>query len=759
MAMDKNSPHPTSSEPMNPPASDAGRRPISPLIRWGFRLAACFGVPLVLVTMAEAIARWSGVGYRTDFFSPRQTTTGLVWSENPTFGYRFFPKELARVPTPLLMAGTKPKGTHRIFVFGESAALGDPEPAFGLGRYLEALLEEHYPGSRFEVIPAAMTAINSHALLPIARECTRHEGDLWVVYMGNNEFVGPFGAGTVLGPQVPPLPWIRATLALHRLHLVQWMEEIIRSKPSGSQPAAWGGMKMFLEAQVPPADPRKAKVYSAFERNLNDLLEAARAHEIPVILCTVGSNLKDCAPFASTNSPALQPLEAESIRTAFDKGERNITEGRWSEARNRFNDAVQKAPGNAALFFELARCELALSNPAAARSAFIQARNFDSLPFRADSSVNDVIRRVAAQRKMELVDTVEILERNSPQGIPGNEFFHDHVHLNFRGNYLLARSIAEDIRLNPFKGLATEKATNSVWAVFEQASARLALTDWDERRVLDNMGRRISEPPFSTQLNHTNELERLRSELRRIRSRRTARTVSEARNLYESVLQREPSDYWVRGNFAKFLEDNELWSEAHSAWTSLQQQLPWEPGPYLFLGKVALREKMPDEALKYFDQALAIRPDLSDALLEKGRIWVGKKEFDKARTSGEMALQYQPNNGRIHLALAEIEIAGGNTNAAIARLREAVDHQPSLWEAYYLLGLQHVARSDWENAREQFATAVQLRPDYAPARFNLAVALTRLNQLGAARNELEAVVRLDPENAKAREYLKSLQGK
>ena len=71
---------------------------------------------------------------------------------------------------------------------------------------LESLLSLRHPGTRFEVVNAAMTAINSHVILPIARDCARADGDIWVLYMGNNEVVGPFGAGTVFGPATPPLP-------------------------------------------------------------------------------------------------------------------------------------------------------------------------------------------------------------------------------------------------------------------------------------------------------------------------------------------------------------------------------------------------------------------------------------------------------------------------------------------------------------------------------------------------------------------------
>jgi len=91
---------------------------------------------------------------------------------------------MAREPYALKLAEKKPPGTIRIFVFGESAAYGDPQPDFGLPRMLDAVLSGGFPGQRFEVINVAMTAINSHAILPIARECARREGDVWVIYMG-----------------------------------------------------------------------------------------------------------------------------------------------------------------------------------------------------------------------------------------------------------------------------------------------------------------------------------------------------------------------------------------------------------------------------------------------------------------------------------------------------------------------------------------------------------------------------------------------
>ena len=67
---------------------------------------------------------------------------------------------------------------------------------------LQAMLELRYPGTHFEVVNAAIVAINSNVILPIARDCAAASADIWVIYMGNNEVVGPFGAGTVFGQPI-----------------------------------------------------------------------------------------------------------------------------------------------------------------------------------------------------------------------------------------------------------------------------------------------------------------------------------------------------------------------------------------------------------------------------------------------------------------------------------------------------------------------------------------------------------------------------
>src|SRR5437667_7066107 len=107
-----------------------------------FRRVAALVLPLFILFGTELALRLLGFGYPAGFFVRSETGPPGLFRENPKFGWRFFPHGLARAPDPLRLSKTKPSGTCRIFVFGESAALGDPEPAYGFLRILEVLIEE-----------------------------------------------------------------------------------------------------------------------------------------------------------------------------------------------------------------------------------------------------------------------------------------------------------------------------------------------------------------------------------------------------------------------------------------------------------------------------------------------------------------------------------------------------------------------------------------------------------------------------------------
>jgi hypothetical protein len=285
---------------------------------WAFRMAALSLLPFLLVIL-EVGLRIGGYGYPTQFFLPLKIGNENFLVPNEAFALRYFPPETSRKPEPQRMRAVKPPGAVRIFVFGESAALGDPEPAYGASRYLQVLLRERFPRTEFEVINVAFTAINSHVILPIAHDCAREQGDIWIVYMGNNEMVGPFGAATIFGAQAPPRWVVKVVTGIQRTRTGQWLTAALRKVGGRSARASsWKGMEMFLENRVPPGSGKKEPVYRNFAQNLDDILEAGLDAHTKIILNTVAVNLKDSPPFASlanSNLPAATRVERDASLT------------------------------------------------------------------------------------------------------------------------------------------------------------------------------------------------------------------------------------------------------------------------------------------------------------------------------------------------------------------------------------------------------------------------------------------------------------
>jgi len=138
---------------------------------WCFRLLVATGVPLVFLGMVELILRLVGFGYPTRFLLPSQRDGQKVLVQNDQFGWRYFGAAMARIPEPHLPSPSQ-RPQHRSHCrFWRISRVGRPAARFGLPRMLEAMLELRYPGTHFEVVNAAIVAINSNVILPMAHDC------------------------------------------------------------------------------------------------------------------------------------------------------------------------------------------------------------------------------------------------------------------------------------------------------------------------------------------------------------------------------------------------------------------------------------------------------------------------------------------------------------------------------------------------------------------------------------------------------------
>jgi len=752
-------------------------------------LCAAIFIPLVIVGGLEIGLRLFGYGYPTSFFLPIKINGQAYYVTNDKFGCRFFPPALARTPAPQRMAVKKPLHTCRIFVFGESAAMGDPDPSFGAWRYLQTLLRERFPGTDFEVICVAMTAINSHALLPMARECARRDGDLWIIYMGNNEMVGPFGAGTVFGSRAPRIDLVRADLAVKTTRIGQLLAGLMqRWSVHSSTPKTWGGLNMFESHQLRYDDPNRLRAYDNFKKNLADILRAGRAAGVPIILSTVGGNLKDCAPFASLHAANLSETQKAKWDGAYQSGIALESAGDYPAALKQYAGAAAIDPQYAELQFRLGSCHLALTNSAQARREFELARDDDALDFRADTRINQIIKTAAdaeAGQGVYFLDANEVLTQNSPGKIPGNELFYEHVHLNFDGNYVLGRALAEQTAKLLPASIAAHGQRD--WASSELCDRRLGVSSWDRSRVWQEILDRESEPLYAEQLTHAATVKRCEEKIAELNSKAASEPLDQTRQLYEQALALVPADNFLHQNFAQFLGAKGDLARATVEAQRVCELLPQRPAQYYDIGNLLIVQGRIDEAAESFSRALTIQRDFAPALNGLGQIRANQQKTEAAVACFSHALRANPDNPETYINLGFLEQNRGNLAQAsvyyqnAARLQpqgpadyldQAVDSsalglrakaieafeaviqlKPEFWQARYLIGMELSAQGKIKEARAQFFEALRYRPDFAPAHLNLGMALVQLGQLDEAELQFEATLQLDPANRKAADYL------
>ncbi|HVV70821.1 MAG TPA: hypothetical protein VHI52_04860, partial [Verrucomicrobiae bacterium] len=454
----------------------SGHGRVNPAQRRVFRVLALLS-PLFLLGVVELCLRLAGYGYPASFFLRSTREEQPVLLDNPKFGWRFFPPAIARTAQPLCLPAHKPAGSLRVLLFGESAAMGDPEPSYGLARQLERILRARHPERQIEVLNLGMTAINSHVIREIARDCAPLEGDCWILYAGNNEVVGPFGAGTVFGSQAASLAVVRANLAVKRTRTGQLVQKMLhRSR----EPDQWEGMELFLNQQVQADDPRLKVVYENFAANLAAIIRFGRSAGAKVLASTVPVNLKDCPPFGSAHRAGLTPSALKEWDAAFLQGIQAEQASNVAEALTAFQRAAAIDSTFAGLAFRRATCELAQGLTQAAKTDFSLARDLDTLRFRTDSEENKIIRQLAARTGAELIDAEHEFERCSSNGLAGDELFLDHVHLNFSGNYQLATILLPQVEQALFG-----RSDFGPTVPEAEVARQLAYTDFDRKRIYE----------------------------------------------------------------------------------------------------------------------------------------------------------------------------------------------------------------------------------------------------------------------------------
>jgi len=337
-------------------------------------------------------------------------------------------------------------------------------------------------------------------------------------------------------------------------------------------------MEMFLDKQVPESSPLMTHVYENFERNLRDTVAAARASGARVIVSTVATNVKDCAPFASMHRNGLGQDELRTWNALVEQGANFERARLYAEALKVYLEAAKIDDQFAELEFRMARALWMQGDYGGAKQHFQRARDLDSLRFRADGRINEINRSVGASvAGAELVDAERVLSDQSSNGVIGSDLVYEHVHMTPLGNYLLARAMFLQIASKMPGGQQAAQQGASLSArsdddVLSEADCErlLALTPHDRTRIAGEMLQRLQKPPFTNQVNHSDQLLRLAFQAE-VPDEDPQQTSAE----YQWAIAQNPSDRVLRYKYGLFL----FGYDRNAAVAQLRLSRPWDGFP------------------------------------------------------------------------------------------------------------------------------------------------------------------------------------
>ncbi len=189
-------------------------------------------------------------------------------------------------------------------------------------------------------------------------------------------------------------------------------------------------------------------------------------------------------------------------------------------------------------------------------------------------------------------------------------------------------------------------------------------------------------------------------------------------------------------------------------------------GVYRNLENLVLQEEFEQKAFAWYRNALSLDEVVIEAYLYAGYFYLRNNNFNLARE----ALGHYLQNGddttqkaRITKILGEISnqdlrdnlfkeaydfIKMDREEEGIAKITEFLDHHPSVWNAWFVLGWANRRLSRWLAGKEAFLKAITQGGENADTLNELAICQMELSEFSESRKTLEKALRLEPDNVK-----------
>lgn len=420
--------------------------------RIAFRLCAVLVglLPFLLLELFLGAIGWRPLGGIKDPFVGFSSSRPLFELNQDGTAY-----EISESRKPLFcddsFPANKAGNEFRIFCVGGSTVQGRPyaiETSFST--WLELSLRAADESRQYNVINCGGVSYASYRLAPIIEEILDYQPDLIVLYTGHNEFLEDRTYDVVKKTSPLILNAHEKLSALRTYSFFRSLALQVQSQRPDLEILP-GEVQARLDysnglAKYTRDEEWKSNVVKHFRHNLERIALAALSTDVPLMICSPVSNLRDASPFKSQNQSGLSEVQLSQFESGFEQ--LAVDEG--SASIEQLKALLEIDPAYAHLQYRIGQAYQMTGDFANAKRHLVEAKEQDICPLRIIEPMYEVIEETARKHQVALVDVKALFESQAPDGIPGSELLVDHVHPSMHGHQLIADLILNEMKRQGF---------------------------------------------------------------------------------------------------------------------------------------------------------------------------------------------------------------------------------------------------------------------------------------------------------------------
>jgi tetratricopeptide (TPR) repeat protein len=151
------------------------------------------------------------------------------------------------------------------------------------------------------------------------------------------------------------------------------------------------------------------------------------------------------------------------------------------------------------------------------------------------------------------------------------------------------------------------------------------------------------------------------------------------------------------------------------------------------------------EAIAWLQKAVDDGARINEVFYMLGNCYIQQREPIKSRAAFAAMFSVPFESAAAHLLTAQFMIRQEFEEFAQKELERAVEIDPKIPEAHYLLGMMAIFRNELDKGIEEMRLEIAINPDFAMAHYKLGDAYTRREDWDAAIPSLQRAVWLNPD--------------